>query len=216
MTAESSSTMEMLVRASSPRERRRTRTRLQIQAEALRLFAQQGYDETTIEQIADASDISPRTFFRYFPTKEDVVLWDEYDADAAALLTSGGEAMPTTETLLTATRTAVEGLYHNDPERLLARHRLLMAVPALRAHYLEMVRAASDLIATTLAPEDSSREDQVRLRVTSAAILGAVGVALEEWERAGGKSDLLALLDQALDALVVGVGELRPTPRPTS
>lgn len=78
-----------------------------------------------------------------------------------------------------------------------------------------MVRAAGELIATRVAPEHSTREGQVRLRVTIAAILGAVGVTLEEWERDGGKRDLLALLDQASDALVDGVGELRPTPRPT-
>jgi AcrR family transcriptional regulator len=61
------------------RERKRTRTRLAIQADAIRLFAEKGYENTTVEDIAYAAAISPRTFFRYFPTKEDVVLWDEYD-----------------------------------------------------------------------------------------------------------------------------------------
>src|SRR5215470_412440 len=68
------------------RERKRTRTRLMIQAEAFRLFAERGYTETTVEQVADAAAISPRTFFRYFPTKEDVVLWDEWDPLVADLL----------------------------------------------------------------------------------------------------------------------------------
>jgi AcrR family transcriptional regulator len=57
-----------------------------MQGEALRLFAERSYDQTTIAEIADTADISPRTFFRYFPTEEDVVLWDEYDAMTPEIL----------------------------------------------------------------------------------------------------------------------------------
>jgi AcrR family transcriptional regulator len=61
------------------RERKKAKTRAAIQAHALRLFAKQGYDETTIDQIADAAEVSQSTFFGYFPTKEDVVLHDRFD-----------------------------------------------------------------------------------------------------------------------------------------
>src|SRR5215207_6109076 len=60
------------------REPRRLRTRRTIQAQALRLFADKGFQATTIEEIAAAAEMAPRTFFRYFPTKEEVVFWAEF------------------------------------------------------------------------------------------------------------------------------------------
>jgi len=63
----------------SLRERKKAQTRAAIQTHALRLFREQGYDATTIEQIIEAADVSETTFFRYFPTKEDVVVQDDFD-----------------------------------------------------------------------------------------------------------------------------------------
>src|SRR5690348_5485874 len=66
------------------RERKKAKTRAAIQRHALRLFREQGYEATTVNQIAEAAEISPSTFFRYFPTKEDVVLYDAVDPVAFA------------------------------------------------------------------------------------------------------------------------------------
>src|SRR5207245_11555285 len=61
------------------RERKKLKTRKAIQENAFRLFAEQGYEATTVEQIAEAAEVSPSTFFRYFPSKEEVVLQDDFD-----------------------------------------------------------------------------------------------------------------------------------------
>ena len=85
------------------RERKKARTRAAIRTEAMRLFRERGYAATTIEQIAAAADISPATFFRYYPTKEDVVLQDDLDV----LLPEAVEAQPPSLGPIAAVRAAV-------------------------------------------------------------------------------------------------------------
>src|SRR5260370_41411401 len=85
------------------RERKKARTRASIREHALRLFREQGYHGTTVEQIAAAAEVSPSTFFRYFPTKEDVVLQDDMDTRMVEAI----ERQPTGLAPLTAVRAAV-------------------------------------------------------------------------------------------------------------
>ena len=84
------------------RERKKQKTREAIQREALRLFQAQGYEATTVEQIAAAAEISPSTFFNYFPTKEDVVLYDSYDPVMLSILAARPSVEPPNFSLLNA------------------------------------------------------------------------------------------------------------------
>jgi AcrR family transcriptional regulator len=193
------------------RERKRTRTRLMIQTEALRLFDEKGYAQTTVEEIADAAAISPRTFFRYFPSKEDVVMWDEYDPLALELLEARPDDEPLAESFRAIIRETLGGLLRNDRERLLSRIRLAATVPELRARFLDEQTQGIDHIARFLATKRGNPVDDLKLRVVGSALLAAVSVALDRWQKDEGKSDLLALLDRATEALAEGTRELRPS-----
>jgi AcrR family transcriptional regulator len=188
-----------------------------IQTEALRLFTEQGYAQTTVEEIADAAAISPRTFFRYFPTKEDVVLWDEYDPQVGELLAARPDDEPAAESFRAIIRETLAGLLRRDPDQLLTRVRLLSSVPELRARFLETQAGwlsssdnqGSEMAAAAFAHRHDVPDDR-QLRATVGALSAAVTIAIDEWQRDGGKSDLLRLFDQTVDALAKGIGELQP------
>jgi AcrR family transcriptional regulator len=209
----------MAIRSSELRERKRTRTRLMIQGEAMRLFAAQGYAQTTVEEIADAAAISPRTFFRYFPTKEDVVLWDEYDPQVGELIAARPDDEPVAESFRAIIRETLTGLLARDRDELLTRVQLLSSVPELRARFLEMqagwltsTEGQDAELKAALARRRPVPDDR-QLRVVGGALSAAVAIAIDEWHRDGGKSDLLGLFDQSVDALAAGIGELNVSSR---
>jgi AcrR family transcriptional regulator len=186
------------------RERKKQKTRDAIQREAMRLFQEHGYEATTIEQIAAAVDISPSTFFNYFPTKEDVVFNDPYDP----MLISMFRARPRDELLGVAVRrTIVEGLataFEHDREIILARARLMMGVPALRAHIWEELERSQDLLCTVIAERIGCDPDDFELRVTTMMMMGAIFAAEIEWLRRDGSEDMTRLVDRAFEVAEVG------------
>ncbi len=179
---------------------KKQRTRAAIQGAALELIARQGYDATTCEQIAAAAEVSPATFFRYFPTKEDVVLQDDYDPLMAAAVA----ARPDRERPFEAVRRALAETLAQLPDEEMAtvrdRTRLLLSVPALRARMHEQFEAARAALAEVLATRMGRPVDDLAVQAVAAACAAAVGVAVESWaERGGPLSDHV---DTALAALV--------------
>lgn len=164
--------------AQSLRERKKERTRRTIREEAFRLFRAQGYAETTIEQIAAAAEVSPSTFFRYFPTKEQLVLADDLDP----LMIDAIRAQSHDVAPLTAFRNAMVQVFANLPAAELAfeqeRQALVYHVPELRAAIgLEMQRGI-DLMAGLLAEHTGRDADDFEIRVTAGAVAGiALGIA---------------------------------------
>jgi AcrR family transcriptional regulator len=197
--------------SSGLRQRRRIRTKQLVQREALRLFAAKGYDQTTVDDIAHAAAMSPRTFFRYFPAKEDVLLWDEYDDRPFQDLWQPRPGEDPFAHLILVIRRSVEELYRKDPELLLARVRLSFTVPEVRARFLEQNMTVIGPYFRKIAETIGVPPDDLRLSVTLAALYAAMLVAVERWQRHDGRENLLHLFDDAVAALAAGAADLRDT-----
>src|SRR5690348_8789544 len=169
--------MERVDEASGLRARKRTRIKLMVQAEALKLFGRKGYEQTTVDDIAHAAAMSPRTFFRYFPTKEDVVLWDEFDDLPFAETWSKGDGDQPVPRLVTTIRYMVGELYRRDPDLLLTRFRLAYTVPEVRARFLDQSFNVVGPYYAQLADAFGVSPDDLRLAVIVAALFGAMLVA---------------------------------------
>ncbi|WP_431955909.1 TetR family transcriptional regulator [Nocardia lijiangensis] len=159
------------------RERKKERTRRTIRTEAFRLFREQGYGETTIEQIAAAADVSPSTFFRYFPTKEQLVIADDLDP----LLVEEFRGQPRGLSPVLAFRNAIDAsLATLTPEELAfeqERQALVYHVPELRAAIGIELERGIEMIAEMIAEYLGRPADDFEVRVTAGAIAGA-GLAI--------------------------------------
>ena len=181
------------------RERKRQRTRATIQAEGLRLIAEQGYEATTCEQIAAAADVSPATFYRYFRTKEDVVLADDYDDLLLGLLQDRPREEPPVRAVRRSLAAGLDAVYAVDAEVIRDRLQLVLSVPALRARRSEQIRATEELLVPAVAARMGTASSALEARAVTAAIVAAVVTAVEHWAAAGG--ELPPLIDEALAAL---------------
>lgn len=198
---------------SNLRERKQRLLRLELGEVALRLFIQQGFEETTIEDIVEAAGISRRTFFRYFETKEDVVLWRlRYSSEQ---LGEALKARPAEEPPLLAVRHALEEMhesYQSDPERYRAYLRFLLETPRLRAQLLETREQWRVLLCRILATRMGDESDtHGRAMLIGSVAVCTQDVAVRRWTSEGTRS-LKEYMDEAFAALgdLLGPAPARP------
>jgi AcrR family transcriptional regulator len=188
----------------SLRERKKLKTRASIQTEAMRLFLEKGYEATTIEEIAAAVEISPSTFFNYFPSKEEVVMEDELDP----LILAAFDAQPPGVGPVAALRNAMRIVFTDlTPEQdavLRQRIRLMSSEPELRATMLNQFAHLVDQIAELLATRVGRSPGDFALHNLAGALLGVMMAAMLV---AADKpaEDLVTLADQALAHLDAGL-----------
>jgi AcrR family transcriptional regulator len=190
--------------AAGLRERKKAKTRAVIQQHAFELFGDQGYEGTTVEQIAAAAEVSESTFFRYFPTKAAVVLQDDFDSLIIRAFRDQPAELSTIQALRNAMRAAFTQLSPRQMDEQRQRMVLILAAPELRAAMLDQLTQAMGLIADLAAERTGRSPDDLAVRAFAGAVVGvamAAMFALLEDRSA----DLSTLLDQAMAHLQTGL-----------
>ncbi|CAN3126592.1 HTH tetR-type domain-containing protein [Mycobacterium sp. smrl_JER01] len=183
----------------SLRERKKSRTRETVRREAFRLFQLHGYAQTTVDQIAQAADVSPRTFFRYFPTKESVLFSDDLLAPILEAFLAAPAQLSPVAAYRHAAAEVFAAMAGPEFDFVIARQRLLYALPEAKgALWNEHVKAIR-LLAAAIAQRLRRPEDDYQMRVTAGAIIG-VFMASSDDAPLDGEEFLRALeiLDQGL------------------
>ncbi|MFE6288287.1 TetR/AcrR family transcriptional regulator [Streptomyces sp. NPDC057877] len=181
------------------RERKKLRTRQTIREAARRLIDERGYDSTTIEQIAAAAEVSPSTVFRYFPSKEHIVLTDDYAKFMMTILSERPADEPPLAALRAVLTEMVRRLAEDFSEEYRWRRHLVRQVPAMRALVGEAqdgwVRSVSEM----LSERAGLPADNLEIRVLVGAVTGALHQVL--WGDHSEDTDLVEMIERALTVM---------------
>ncbi|MEU2428248.1 TetR family transcriptional regulator [Streptomyces sp. NPDC007861] len=167
---------------------------------AFELFLERGYEQTTVDDIVARAGVGRRSFFRYFPSKEDAVFPDHERclADMTQFLAAAEHAADPVAAVCDAARLVLR-MYAADPEFSVQRYRLTREVPGLRTYELSVVRRYERTLAGYLHGRYAGRPDgALRADVIAAAVVAAHNNALRSWLRSGGEGDAEAAVDHAL------------------
>lgn len=162
------------VHSQSLRERKKVHTRLAIRREAFRLFEKHGYTNTTIEQIAHAADVSPRTFYRYFGVKEALLLNDDQISPIVDAFAVAPSEMPIIEAYRYAVAKVFGGLTIEQREDAIVGQRMLYETPEARGMLYGAYVKLIDLITEALTARQDAPSEEAERRVIASAIVGVL------------------------------------------
>ncbi|WP_416982170.1 TetR family transcriptional regulator [Streptomyces sp. T028] len=184
-------------------------------AAAFQLFLERGYEQTTVDDIVALAGVGRRSFFRYFPSKEDVVFPDHERclADMTAFLAASEEDAEPVRRVCDAARLVLQ-MYAENPSFSVQRYRLTKKVPGLRAYELSVVWRYERALAEYLRGRFAGRSDgNLRADVIASAVVAAHNNALRSWLRSDGEGDATATVDHALGYVQSAFGKA-PAPAP--
>ena len=197
------------------RERRRRATIRRIQEAALDLFDERGFENVTIEEIAAAADVSPSSVYRYFVTKEGVVLYDEFDFRLIDAVETELATHPPVEAVRRAVASVMNAFFGRDEELGRRKMRYVFDDPHLHAAMTQQVDEFSQLVAHALAGAAGRDPEDLEVQVIASTLVWALTAAARRWHAEGYERPLQPLLEQALGVVERGLrldGPARASP----
>jgi AcrR family transcriptional regulator len=191
------------------RERKKQQTRETIARVALRLFAERGYDQTTLADIAEAADVSPRTIFAYYDGKEDILFCGPFSDEG---LSEALDQRPAGTTTVDAIREYIGSLPPPDEESML-RKKVIMTTPSVQVRHRARHAELEPLLTRSIARDLGAEPDDLRARLAAASVLAAFETALERFEadpdQLLSSEETMQVLDQVLEFLRGGLEALQ-------
>jgi AcrR family transcriptional regulator len=191
------------------RERKKLARRRRIEDIAIKLFERQGFEATTIDQIAAAADVAPRTFFSYFDTKDDVVLADY--ADRLGRILQELDGRPSNEPIWAALRgsfASVASDYETEANGLARRFAIMAATPSVQARSLQLQAGWEHALATHLGDRMAAKPDDPTPQLVAATALAVMRASLQYWLTVPHSAELPGLVQDAFDKLGAGLATI--------
>jgi AcrR family transcriptional regulator len=171
-------------------------------AAAIELFTENGYEQTTVEQISAAAGVAPRTFFHHFAAKDDILFHGYAERLAEATRRFRASSSGSLWGALAEASVAVATAISEAPDIFLVRATLYDSLPSLRATMLRINDDWIDQMATEVARWlDTDPHDDVRPRLAATVVNGANRAAIDVWVSGGGKGDLVAMMSEAVELM---------------
>ena len=187
------------------REKKALRNRERIVNEALALFRRNGYEQTTMESIAEAAELSASTLYRVFPTKDSIILapFRSYAERFSEVFARRSDHKPVEEALAEAIFTAVQAEDEYAARTLLVRS-IIDQVPTARARLWDYVYSEQKELSKLIAQHLNAKEDDLRVVFTAQLAMMIVGLAADRWRDSGGKKASRATAEELMRLLAAG------------
>jgi AcrR family transcriptional regulator len=194
------------------RERKRLAAMRRIQDVALRLFDEHGYQQVPIERVAAEADVSASSVYRYFGTKEQIVLWDQYDPVALGRIADEIRHHPPMVAVRRVVTEVFGEMLRQDEEQTRQRVRYMMEEPAIEAATARHINAAAEILTRLLADGIGSDRDELQIRLFAHAFVGATVGAMRHWYATGFEVSPVDIVDRMVTLFERGFTLLRLPP----